>query len=377
MSQHDYSLADQAGAAFRSDLNSVLDAIVTGNGGVTEPATKFARMVWLDTTANLAKQRNAANNAWKVRGTLAETLGAARSSNTILAAADHGKFFVATSNFTQTLTAAATLADGWYMHYRVNGGVTVTLDPDTTETVDGATTKTLVGPCSGLIFCTGSAFLTYGFDSQAASATVAGVVELATDAETLTGTDAGRAVTPAGLASLGGLVKIASGMVAAAATLDITSFDSTKYSNYRLVLHRVQSVTDIVGLYMRTSVDGGANFAATAYNWAGVTFFSNSTNDPAGAPNDTSIHITGDAGLGNAASEVMALVIDILGMHDASVRTEFISHGSGVDSSGNYVMMIHSGQRGIEEANNAIRLFMNSGNISTMDWSLYAMAGQQ
>jgi len=37
---------------------------------------------------------------------------------------------------------------------------------------------------------------------QAATATATGVVELATDAETSTGTDTGRAVTPAGLASL-------------------------------------------------------------------------------------------------------------------------------------------------------------------------------
>lgn len=38
--------------------------------------------------------------------------------------------------------------------------------------------------------------------NAAASATAAGIVELATDAETITGTDATRAVTPAGLAAL-------------------------------------------------------------------------------------------------------------------------------------------------------------------------------
>lgn len=44
-------------------------------------------------------------------------------------------------------------------------------------------------------------FLNVGFDAPAASTTVAGVVELATNAETATGTDATTAVTPAGAAS--------------------------------------------------------------------------------------------------------------------------------------------------------------------------------
>jgi hypothetical protein len=44
-------------------------------------------------------------------------------------------------------------------------------------------------------------FLNVGFDAPAATDTVAGIVELATDAETQTGTDTTRAVTPAGAAA--------------------------------------------------------------------------------------------------------------------------------------------------------------------------------
>jgi len=71
MSQHDYSLADQTGASFRSDLNGVLGAIVTQNSGATEPSTMFAFQQWADTTAGLAKIRNAANTAWVTIGKLA------------------------------------------------------------------------------------------------------------------------------------------------------------------------------------------------------------------------------------------------------------------------------------------------------------------
>jgi len=111
-----------------------------------------------------------------------------RATNTILAAADAGEAFVATGSFTQTLTAAATLADGWHVHYRVNAGQTVTIDPDGAELIDGAATKVIVGPAAGTILCDGAAFYTTGFDQPNASQTVRGIVELATQAEMDAGT---------------------------------------------------------------------------------------------------------------------------------------------------------------------------------------------
>lgn len=62
--QHDYVLADQAGAAFLADLNNAMLAIVGQNSGATEPATMYAYMLWADTASGYMKQRNAANSAW-------------------------------------------------------------------------------------------------------------------------------------------------------------------------------------------------------------------------------------------------------------------------------------------------------------------------
>jgi hypothetical protein len=70
MAQHDYSLANQSGLAFRQDLNNALAAIVSQNSGATEPSTTYAYQLWGDTTAGLLKQRNAANSAWVTIGTL-------------------------------------------------------------------------------------------------------------------------------------------------------------------------------------------------------------------------------------------------------------------------------------------------------------------
>jgi hypothetical protein len=71
MAQHDYSIANQSGLAFRQDLNNALAAIVSQNSGASEPSTTYAYQWWADTTAGLLKLRNAANSAWITIGTLA------------------------------------------------------------------------------------------------------------------------------------------------------------------------------------------------------------------------------------------------------------------------------------------------------------------
>ena len=40
MANHDYVIANQSGAAFRTDLNNALAAIVSNNSSSSEPATK-------------------------------------------------------------------------------------------------------------------------------------------------------------------------------------------------------------------------------------------------------------------------------------------------------------------------------------------------
>jgi len=64
MATHDYVLANASGAAFRTDLNNALAAIVSNNSNSSEPATKYAYQWWADTSANILKLRNSANNAW-------------------------------------------------------------------------------------------------------------------------------------------------------------------------------------------------------------------------------------------------------------------------------------------------------------------------
>lgn len=78
MATHDYVLANAAGAAFRSDLNNALAAIVSQNSSATEPTTTYAYMPWFDTTNGILKFRNASNTGWVV-----DDLNSARGSVTM------------------------------------------------------------------------------------------------------------------------------------------------------------------------------------------------------------------------------------------------------------------------------------------------------
>jgi hypothetical protein len=74
MAQHDYIIANQSGAAFRSDLNNGLAAIVSQNSGAAQPSTTYAYQWWANTTDGLLYIRNGSNtDPWIVVGTLADT----------------------------------------------------------------------------------------------------------------------------------------------------------------------------------------------------------------------------------------------------------------------------------------------------------------
>jgi len=64
MATHDYVLANQSGAAFRTDLNNALAAIVSNNSNSSQPATRYAYQWWADTSAGVMKIRNSANDGW-------------------------------------------------------------------------------------------------------------------------------------------------------------------------------------------------------------------------------------------------------------------------------------------------------------------------
>jgi len=121
----------------------------------------------------VVKRRNAANSGWIAEDTIDETFLVSRASNTMLDTSDRNKCFRATSNFTQTLDAVATLGDGWSCDYLIASGVTITFDPNSSEQIDGASTLAVAGPAAFRIFCDGSAFRTTYVSAAVVAATQA------------------------------------------------------------------------------------------------------------------------------------------------------------------------------------------------------------
>ena len=67
--------------------------------------------------------------------------------------------FDCTATLTSSLTAAATLGEGFIFTIKANGG-DVTIDPNGTETINGATTLVVADGTSATVICNGSAFFT-------------------------------------------------------------------------------------------------------------------------------------------------------------------------------------------------------------------------
>lgn len=110
MSQHDMSIANQGFPAFRADLNSALQALVSNNSGTTAPATTYANMPWYDTTNHIFKIRNEDNDAWISVFTLDQTtdaiaaIGSVTLANLVTIAASQAEMEAGTESALRTMS---------------------------------------------------------------------------------------------------------------------------------------------------------------------------------------------------------------------------------------------------------------------------------
>lgn len=68
---------------------------------------------------------------------------------------------------TLSLTGASTLGDDWFVYVRNNGSSAITIDPNSTETINSASTLVMNPGDSAMIICDGSAFYTVGLGKSA------------------------------------------------------------------------------------------------------------------------------------------------------------------------------------------------------------------
>lgn len=90
----------------------------------------------------------------------------AKSAAYTVVAADRGLAFVCTNTWTLSITAAATLGNGFAFVVINNGTGSITLDPNGSETIDGLTTKVLSPTQTCIVICDGTGFYTIGLSSS-------------------------------------------------------------------------------------------------------------------------------------------------------------------------------------------------------------------
>lgn len=129
--------------------------------GVTEAGFKTAITNQREFLAGLLGTTGNQIDALIALGSLgADTVS--KTANYTVVAADRGKTILCDGTFTLSLTAAATLADGFIFLVKNIGSGTITIDPNSTELIDGANTKTLAADEWCVVNCTGTAFVTFG-----------------------------------------------------------------------------------------------------------------------------------------------------------------------------------------------------------------------
>lgn len=163
MSQNDMVLANAAGATFRADVNSALQALVSRNSGASSPSTTYAYMPWADTTLSVLKMRNAGDTAWLIVESLDTDRVISKTGAYTLQVRDVNKLVrldTTSGAFTLSLPAAAADLKGFVAHIEAvgTGGNDATLDPDASETINGVATLALADGQRCVLTCDGTAW---------------------------------------------------------------------------------------------------------------------------------------------------------------------------------------------------------------------------
>lgn len=90
--------------------------------------------------------------------------GLAKTGAYTVVAADKGRVIRCNGTFTLSLTAAATLGDGFAFAVLNEGSGTITIDPSGSEQIDGGAIKLLQSGKLVVLYCNGSSYTSVGYD---------------------------------------------------------------------------------------------------------------------------------------------------------------------------------------------------------------------
>lgn len=247
---------------------------------------------------------------------------------------DRGNLLDLSGTFTLGFTAAATLTEGWYCYVSNTGTGIITLDPASTELIDGASTKRLYTGQSCIVACTGTALQTIGRKNT--------------------------------------IVMLQEQVASASASLNFTNFVDSEFDDYFVILEKILPATDGSLLRMRTSTNGGSSYDSGAsdyhYSRGGTSAAGSGTN-----ANATSSGIELTSSVGNAANEV-----------GVSGRLEFCNPQDAAYFGVNFAVrwidtgtipldMTGCGYRMAAADVDAFQILFSSGNITSGSAKLYGL----
>jgi hypothetical protein len=175
MAQHDYAIENAPGSTVRADMNNAFSAISSLNSGATEPSTKFAYMWWIDTTTGVLKRRNGANTGWTLVHTLSNVY-VNKTSDFTAGVADVGRYFYCTSAVSNIdFVTSSSLSADWFCTIKNATNGTITLDPFSSQTMNGLSTVSLLKGQTAFVFTDGSNLFASITFADTASASIIGV----------------------------------------------------------------------------------------------------------------------------------------------------------------------------------------------------------
>lgn len=167
MATHDYVIANADGATVRADINSALAAIVSNNSNSSAPSTTYAYMWWFDTSNNILKIRNSANNNWISLATITQASNTSNltffDANQTFSKAQRGSLTQVNSASNGTITPDFSLNNHFILSDNAGNG---DLRADNSGAYTLANPTNLVAGQTGSIFVTqdgtGGRTLAYG-----------------------------------------------------------------------------------------------------------------------------------------------------------------------------------------------------------------------
>lgn len=258
----------------------------------------------------------------------------ARSSNTILAAADKGRYIIATAAFSQTFDTAANLGVGWWVRFRAATTLPafVTLTAPGGSTINGLASIRVYSGEDCVITCDGANLFVAGLQAR-----------VLLDQKTASGSS----------------------------SLSFTELgaNAPRFRSFEFELDGFLPAADNQSCLVRTSSDNGGSFSTTGYahiRHAGTV--GSGTASASGSNSDTSIIIA--AGVGSSAGFFVQGFLRLVPVSNGPHITWKI--GFVASSPTNYAVVDGYGR--VSTNTNAIQFFYTGGNIASGTIRCYGAA---